>query len=161
MCFLSECDWYAEEQEEYGLTHAGPWRCDECGRTFPAGVWFTHIFLGEHEHCQTCSEGDCKCPRGSDGYCGGCECPDPDLGESFDYDRCRECSLFLEGVEAAELAAGCAPSESRPSLGAMREEIQSQGAAEAKKYYQHAARLHPELVAGGYLKRLWRGLFGR
>jgi hypothetical protein len=160
MCFYSgDYDWYAAINEESTLCAAKPTQCDECHTTIPIGGIVHHIFQQENESCSDCEDGYCTCPRDEDGDCLDCCCLDPNYGESFECDWCDECDKFVKAVKAAEIEAGCPEHQSRPLLTQMRDSIHDGGMEEAKKYWIKARSLYPELVASGYLGKLWRRVF--
>lgn len=159
MCFYSEPDWYAEIVEEQDLVagDVSPGRCDECYRPVAPGSPYHIIRMQEYETCQGCEA--CEELEGDD-WDVLCRGEDPNLGETFEYRRCHECHLFLEAVEAAELAAGCRRSDSRPDLTGMVEQIGEGGREEAAKYFRQALRSYPQLRASGYLGWLYKEIFG-
>jgi hypothetical protein len=154
MCFLNEGDWTASLVEKQDTIAQKETSCDECCTKICVGDPLHTVYMQEHEECGRCDNGECECDK-----C--CQCPEPDIGETFSYECCDQCHKFLQAVENAELEAGCDRSDSRPSYGAMHEEIRDGGAHEAKKYYTHAARDFPELVQSGYLKELWQEMFAQ
>lgn len=165
MCFYHDYDWTAEVSERSTITvpEAGRARCDECGCTIPPGAVAHSLYQQQYEECHRCAGYDsdgCECPKDKDGDCIECQCPEPVYGETFEYTCCDECDKFLLAVEYAEVEAGCDRSEARPSLCGMIEDIRGGGMDEAKKYWKAARRMFPELVASGYLGRLWRRVFG-
>lgn len=155
MCFISEPDWYASIAN-LGVEPVGaPTRCAECGEVIPVGGIVHTIELIEWEECRRCEDGECDC---GDGEC--CRCAEPDFGETFRTRHCDSCHKFLEAIRAAEIDAGCPFDESQPNLGEMRQAIRDAGRDESERYFTRAAALFPELVASGYLGRLWRSIFG-
>lgn len=162
MCFTNECDWYAaiEEQSDYVVTT--PCRCDECGKMIEVGEKTHHIFQQQHETCHRCEEWDCECPRNEDGdpVCDekGCQCAEPDYGETYTYDRCESCSKFLDAIEAAEIEEGCHKYEARPNL-PMNYDMEGMGSDNAKRYWKKASQMFPELRTSGHLGLLWRRFF--
>lgn len=159
MCFIGDYDWTAAVVEQQERTAEKPITCMECYRKIQPGKTYRDIYQQEHEECHTCYECECNCPKDADGDCIECCCEKPAFGNTYDYCRCMECDKFLQAIEASELAAGCALSESRPPLGEMTESIQELGADEARRYVQQAAKQFPELVPSGYLGWLWRKKF--
>lgn len=160
MCFVNEGEWNAEVQDESDTTAATKTRCDECYATIEAGEFVHKIYQQEQERCGTCENGFCDCPKDEGGDCvGGCQCEEPDYGESFDYQRCENCHKFLQSVEAAEIEAGCRIWEARPMLPMMIEDIGNGGIEEARKYFKKARVMFPELVKSRYLGRLWCKMF--
>ncbi len=171
MCFVNDCEWYASVIEHSTYCQPKPMRCFECRRQIRAFEPIHRIFQREHEECYRCfgaSEEVCSCPIREGGgldWSGEplrncCQCPEPDYGESFETWACQDCHDFLEAVKAAEIEAGCDASESQPPYEEMIGYLSEGGAAEAKKYYQKAAEMFPRLVENGYLKWLWREIFG-
>lgn len=160
MCFYQgDCDWYASITEQSDSLATTQKKCDECGRTIKIGDPVHHVFM--HETCQACENGDCDCHVRFDGDDHECQCKEPIFGETFDYDRCQDCSDFLDVVEKAELEAGCRQSESRPPYTSMIEDIGRPNGDrdDAKRYFKKAAKIHPNLVESGYLGWLWRKMF--
>ncbi len=165
MCFYNgDYDWTAQVVVEQETT-TGKRRCDECFTDIPEGQTARFIGMQEYEECRACDNGDCECPRNADGdpVCQdtGCQCDEPDFGESCDYCRCDNCDKFLKAVQAAELEAGCGLDESLPPLCQMTEHI-GRGYGdmdEAKKYFKTALKMFPELKANGHLAKLWNKMF--
>lgn len=154
MCFVHDYDWHASVCERTTNTAEKPTRCHECGRMIAADSPVHHVYMQQYEECRDCERGDCSC--GDD--C--CQCPDPAVGETFNYDCCEDCQKFLYAVQVAEEEAGCSGDETRPWLGGMTEAIHDGGRDEARRYFKTALRMHPELRASGYLGWLWRWMFG-
>lgn len=159
MCFYNDdYDLKASVVEKTEKVATKPVKCDECSRMIHVGETVHHIYMQEAEECKACDNGDCDCIE-REKEC--CACEVPDMGETFDYDRCDECDTFLKAVEAAEIEAGCPPYEARPALQIMKEAIRDGGDLEARKYFKTAARMFPALKQSGYLGRLWNDLFVR
>ena len=154
MCFIHDYDWTARVCEETAYPAQKPTECDECGAVIPIGGGVYHVHMEEYDGCRQCYLGECEC-----GEEGCCRCPEPDPGETFDYDRCESCEKFLYAVQEAEEEAGCEGSEARPALGTMLEDIQNGGRHDAKRYWKLARQHYPELVTSGYLGRLWKRIF--
>ena len=159
MCFIhDDYEWLASVEEETERTAGAELKCGECYRIIPVGATYHHIYQQEMEHgdCFTCENGDCECPEGR---C--CNCVEPDCGQTFDFDYCHDCHLFLAAVKAAEIEAGCHINESRPSLGGMLEEIGYGpgrfGMQDAKRYFKKALATNRDLKP--YLGWLWRRMF--
>jgi hypothetical protein len=166
MCFIhDDYDWIAQVMDEGDAPAEKDLRCAECHAAIPAGTVRHWVYLQQHEECDRCfgdRDEDCPCPAPKDrwGGCEECKCEEPDFGEHFDYDRCTNCERFLRAVQEAEEEAGCRSSEARPGLGTMIEDINNGDRDDAKRYWKKARELFPELVASGYLGRLWRRCFG-
>ena len=156
MCFINECGWCAEINEEADEIALEKTRCNECDRIIPSGDFMHTIHQQEFEECQACANGECDCHEVDDSCC---QCEEPDYGETFDYVRCLQCDRFLKAVEAAEIKAGCSINEARPLMPRMIEDISDGGRQEARKYFKMARVMFPELVASGYLGDLWRRMF--
>ena len=154
MCFVhDDYDWIAMVNEEADEVATRPMKCDECDAAISAGQFMHTIHQQESEWCKDCENGDCECAV----EC--CECERPNLGESFDYVRCEQCDKFLRAVEAAEIEQGCDEDTARPGL-PMWDDLQGGGRLDAKRYWKKARSMFPELVASGYLGKLWRRMFG-
>ncbi len=152
MCFSVEADWTAMVSKDTRGPATARTSCDECHRPIEVGQFVLHVHQEESEECLTCSNGYCEC---EDGEC--CQCEKPDMGEVFDYDRCEECSKFLDAVEAVEVDAGCSSHEARPLLTAMVDDIGcANGDKSAAEYFDRAKAMYPEIVASGYLLALWQ-----
>jgi hypothetical protein len=154
MCFINNCSWTAEVQEEWSALAEKPTYCEECRRPIPAKAMVHYLEQQEHEECQACVWGDCACPDRTDDF-HYCVCAEPEFGELFEWRCCDDCCRFLKVIEAAEMEAGCAASESRPMLGEMIESLR-EAHADLDRYLEAAQRLHPELQANGYLEWLRR-----
>lgn len=161
MCFYHSYDWTAEVYEESSSPAESATSCHECDEPIPVGATLHSIYMQQYEDCGTCRKGVCECPKDEDGDCPECKCEEPNVGEVEDYWRCDGCHKFLQAVEAAELAAGCPRRAARPLLTGMCEEVSNGGRDEARKYFKQARSQFPELVASGYLGRLWRKMFAR
>jgi hypothetical protein len=155
MCFVhGDYEWIANISHHSDAPAEKETTCDECGCPILVGQMLHHIYQQEYEECRDCEEGDCSCERDK---C--CQCKEPDVGNTCDYDRCDQCDKFLQAVEDAEVAAGCSKSDARPALGEMRDDISNGGRDEARKYFVAARRMFPELVASGYLHAMWQRIF--
>lgn len=154
MRFYHDYDWTARVVERGHQVRGTAIKCDECYKTIGVGEMAYHVFMQEHEECQTCDSFECEC---AEGQC--CACEKPDYGETFEYDRCEECDKFLQAIEAAEIDEDCDPSESRPALTSLREDISNAGLEASKKYWLKAVVMFPELKASGYLGKLWKRIF--
>ena len=163
MCFLDhDYDWYASVSERSTVTLEKPTQCQECRRMMQSGETAHHVYMQEAEECVDCEHGDCECGWNDEaGTFRCCKCPEPSVGNTFDYDCCVECDKFLQAVEAAEIDAGCAISDALPPLTEMMEAIMNGDMDDAKRYFKKAVAMWPELKASGYLGRLWRDMFGR
>lgn len=146
MCFWNECDWHAQVVEHDDEVLDRDIKCFECRRTIKAGQLTHCVFMQEREECRECDEVDCTCGEKA-------------FGETYHCRSCDECFKFLNAVSAAEIAAGCNVSESRPSYEGMIEEISNSGMDEAKKYFKRALVTFPELKTSGYLKWFWKEMF--
>ena len=160
MCFYSEPFWIARVVEKTSAPAKERTWCDECGRDIEAGQTLHTLDQQEYEECQACEAGECKCPADSKGDPNCCQCDEPGYGETYHHEECDDCHKFLKAVALVEDDEGCGRDESRPALGRMVDSLCELGAAECKKYYRRAAQEHPELVASGYLKWLWKEVFG-
>lgn len=162
MCFIYDYDWLAEYSKEttYPATH--PTTCQECHRIIAVGQPVHHLYQQQYECCRLCDEytreiadmdydGSPLTPC-QDGQC--------DHGETFDYNCCDDCHLFLHAVETSEIAAGCRPSESRPLLQELLENLVEIGARDCLRYFHTAAKLHPSLLHNDYLTWLYRKCYG-
>ena len=145
MCFVNDYDWCASVVADAMPFAAKPFKCNECGVGISAGDQYRLVLQQEHETCWQCEEDDKD----------ECDCDEPDLGETYTYRCCEECWKFRKAVEAAEMAAGCAVSESSPSYEGMFDEISAGGQEEATKYWRKAVKMFPELRTSGYLRRVW------
>lgn len=154
MCFLADYDWYAQVCEQSERVVETPTKCNECGRIVQPGEKMHHVWMQQYEECHNCDCGECACNLDASG-----QCPEPEFGETFDYDRCEQCDKFLSAVQHAEEDEGCQGVEARPGLGSMMNDICDGGRSDAKRYFQRAARDYPELKASGYLGRLWNRMF--
>jgi len=144
MCFYNHCEWYASICEtDTARTSAHPVACDECGRAIPPGTPYTHVFMQEHE-----DEGPDDEDEGPDD-----ESEEFDPGETFDYDRCGDCSRLLDAVGAEEVSRGCHAYESRPPLTAMQEQIGDLDPADRRAYRVRALAMFPDMGAE-YLDRM-------
>jgi len=155
MCFNDDYDWTANVVQEADTLAAAPAKCDECSAKIGVGDWVHTIHMEESEWCMDCENGDCDCA--CVGEC--CQCATPNLGETFDYIRCESCDKFLRAVEATEIEEGCNKYTARPGL-PMRDDLQGVGRLDAKRYWKKAKAMFPELVASGYLGKLWWRMFG-
>lgn len=156
MCFVNEADWVASESAEYTYAATQRIKCCECRELVGSGALVHYLWLQEYDECLACYEGECSCPCGE---C--CQCEAPTFGETAELYTCDNCHKFLQAVEATELAAGCRSYEAKPLPEMMYNDIQEVGSEEAKKYWQQAIRMFPELRTSGYLGRLWRKMFVR
>lgn len=159
MCFINDCDWSADIVDEADPVATDKLKCDECGADINPGDVHHTIYQQQHEICQRCESDDCDCPAQNPDDHHECKCQKPDYGTIYRYKRCHGCELFLKAVAMAEVEAGCAASESRPSLEGMIIEIGEAGPYEAKKYHRMAKKMFPELVTSGYLRSLYQRLF--
>lgn len=141
MCFYNDYNWYASVTEETNIPATEPFRCDECGRTMPAGSTRRYVYQQEHETCYDCDDED---PDHQHNY-----------GETNEYTSCDECRKMLAAIEIAEIEDGCDPAYSHPGLTGMVDAI-IESRSDSKKYFQAAAKASPELVSSGYLGWLWR-----
>lgn len=155
MCFVNDYDWICRQQEESSYPAEKPTRCKECRKTIPVGETVYHLHQQEYEDgdCAACYHGNCDCP---DEEC--CQCPDPDYGETYEYDCCEDCWLFRQAVALAEQEAGCSAWESQPNLAELYEAIQNGGPDEAKKYWKTFLRNHPDRKT--FAGRMWKKCFG-
>lgn len=167
MCFASDYDWYAEFIDNSTPIADRDIRCDECHCAIPAGTRYHHTYMQQHEECRDCDNGECECqPIFEDGVqvgrtCedNGCQCAEPNIGETFEWHCCESCFKFLDAIEAAEVEAGCKRYEARPPLTEMLDSLRNAGARDCKRYYRKASQMFPELVISDYLPKLWRKLF--
>jgi len=163
MCFVNDYDYSVAVQNDFTYTAEKPVRCDECHRMIPIGEKVFHIDQQEYDECKACLDGDCECPRDADGCptcdASDCQCEEPNFGETFSYDCCKDCRKFRQAIRSAETKAGCASDESEPALPAMCEQINDGGQDEALKYWREAKRMFPELLASGYLRFIWHRCF--
>ncbi len=156
MCFYHEYDYCPEVYSKNERMSERPVECEECGATIEPGQTIHSVFMQQYEQCHVCEMGECVCDHKTND---DCQCATPVFGETFDYDRCEQCEKFLQAVEDAEVEAGCSKAEARPAFQEMRNDIVDGGMREAKKYFKRARYAYPELVASGYLGKLWRCMF--
>lgn len=147
MCFYNDdYDWYASVQQVTTPIAEKETRCDECGRNIAIGETMRQIYQQEHEVCECCSES---------GENDECNCAEPNIGETFLYHCCSECAKFRDAVKQTERDEGCPAHALQPSLCGMIDEIQEFDEEQARKYFETAGRLFPELKDAGYLAKLW------
>jgi len=142
MCFNTESDWTASVNEVTEGPSPARVRCGECHQWINVGEWRKFVHQEEHEECELCRYDGCECPKDHLGFCNECKCEKPDFGNEFDATICEPCSKLLKAIMHAELVAGCAPSESQPAYGELREAIQ-----EDDKYIDVALQMFPEVAA--------------
>lgn len=153
MCFYSDYDWYASVSIITDPVSTKPKRCEECGARIHVGDTYHSVYQQEHEACHSCEQGECLCPdHDVDGH--ECKCEEPDFGEAYAYHCCANCHKFLQGVKSHEVKEGCRPSEALPALTSMIESLSQFEPHQITEYAREAARLHPELIANGYMARV-------
>ena len=106
MCFINECDWYAETVIDEERPAEKPLKCYECHRAVPTGETMRHVDMWESETCKhNPSHDDYEGPEMDSEECPeGCE---HDFGESFSCSICQECAKLLKAIEASEIEEGC------------------------------------------------------
>lgn len=161
MCFVHEdYDWIAMVNEHSDGVASVATKCDECDSSIAPSAFVHRVHQQEHEECHACDDGFCDCPRDDfdEPVCilKGCQCENPDFGETFDYVRCEGCDKFLRAVKALEIEEGCSEHEAMPGM-PFFEDFQDIGREESKKYWQKALAMFPEIKA--HLGLLWRRMF--
>lgn len=139
MCFYNDdYDWAASVSEVTESNADTKARCDECHAAIEPSQWRRHIFLQQYLECRNCTpsweNGDDPEP---------CEPGECDFGEHYHHDICENCAKVLNAIKTVELAEGCAPGESQPSLGGLWPEIEYQ--KQIGKYRAEAIRAYPEI----------------
>lgn len=142
MCFDSEYEWTASLCEEDSGPAVKPCKCDECGHKISAGEWRHHIYQQEHETCYCCEE---------DGV-DPCECETPDLGETYDYQRCEACDKLLRAVEQHEIDEGCPVYARRPALTELHDVFWQH--EQNWEYAEKAVAMFPELIDHRFIAEL-------
>lgn len=154
MCFYDESDYTPQLVEDEVIEANEPTRCMECRRTIPVGGWVRHVFLQEHESCRHDPDNDRyvgdwtaeefgvaveSLPE--EGCSPGCS---HDYGDSFHYDRCRDCDQLLDAIQKHEIAEGCHWADSLPNLERLRDAMHE---GDGRAYLAKAEELYPGITA--------------
>lgn len=165
MCFYNDgdYDWYAESIEEFADKAEKKTKCMECNAVINIGDDMCCIRMRQYEddehECPECN-GESISFTEEDGVCDRCNNKGHvGPGETYDYHRCVNCDTFLNVIQEVEQEEGCDAHESRPRLEMMQEQIRDGDRKNAKKYFKHALKSHPELKANGYLGRIANHVF--
>lgn len=168
MCFYdNDGDWSASVWQETEADSGPAIKCDECGKPIAENEWRRHVFGQEHDSCQICegefsdefisreemetelADGDAEWATA---HLKELAEHKHDYGESFHYDRCRDCDKILQAVEARETDEGCPVNQRRPGLYEMREALWEH--EQRKEYAERAISMFPELSEDGFIQEL-------
>lgn len=154
MCFYhGDYDWTASICDETIEKAKKDIECQECWTEIKINEEYQQIFMQESEECLECENEICYCEEDK---C--CQCEKPDYGETYLHRRCLECVKFLQAIEEVEIAAGCKGEETRPPLEHMLESLSYSD--DVNKYFKTALKKFPELKKSGYLKRIYKKVYG-